>query len=672
MNMATIGLLNSTANFVRFRKHEQAVRAGANATAAASLQSMARFYALDAIGKLVATLESTPPMVGQAINLSTRFAGYGILAVGLAIDAKFIAKKIQWLRAETSLGELFPPNHNSMLSKGADYLEAAFTFTHRKLEEYPQFKRILHYIHASVGPVLQVSMAAAALGVCSQAITVGTAATLVFIALDFLCQQGLLPSVVRRTFDSCLLPTTIATRLLTGTSYLEKIVLFGDLLYVGNQYLTPLVEALTRQSSTKGPVTGQAITASHAELQLEFEKIAQNYAGTPNHGRGILVNPDHIRKMEIREAPDINLKEAIPSLYQALREHRQQDQIPGEADIKVPSERYIMIRAGVGEGQVDEKLVAEIDAGKVEQTYEGVQAYIEEGLILFAKRIEDKQILEGELSATGYQNVQQMGRGIVHVLQQMSQDMTENHLLIEDVLVIFGLTGHYCGSGFSRAVEELYESYVAPTDVTLQEKIHNCLRALRGRRFECYYQMLRQIIPTIDTQDIHHVHRRTNLIGRDLGLPHAHGASSGNDSSEGSALLDAFFWIAKKVAVYIGAMRDTGLPFILEYSLQSPLYSDEVIMAELTDAFNDGRLPYQEIESWFVNWLMERHRMSKDVSTNIFREEILSYETRTEVNDVYLKAMLVEMGIFKLPEDSPVLLSNQQADPQQAYAQKDR
>lgn len=626
MDTAINGFTN-TINFIQFRREEDTVRAGANAFSASILQAIAIPYAL----KAISTFEPAGKVLNKVFFLGYNVTALPIIGVALAINAKFIS------RSCNDLTEVYHKNNQNseeapFIIRAIDATGNTFKAIDNKIEKHFWLRKTVYLIHNNIGAIAQIGLIAATVGLCSTGGLIAGTGMLVLVMGDLLCQKGILPYSVRSKFYPVIQIASIISQLAVGGIF-GKAYAVAQIAYV----VKKKIDAYKNPPVETPPIEGQ---------KVKFTPISSN---------DINVSSNHIQKAKIKPEPKIDLKSEVDTLYKSIS-----------------LEKKIIM----GKAKSDEKLVKEIAEGNVSEDYESIKEYIESGLDKFVNSIEKRRILSGEpKSEKYYQALCAMAKNVIDSLKE--KDEITRH----DTLVALGLAGHYCGAGFFREITAQYQALVDFDAETLQGKILTILRQKREAIFQdIILGMLKQKRINkvlVDEEDIHIYNQFIKLFGKDLGLLSEIGAEADHGVSDSPAneLLQLVFTKIittvyknqlppelknKSNADYSILMRES---FDIEYD-------DSVIRDCINEEIKNAQvITCDNLRDWYIDWISDRENISREKAKSKFLEKVYqeeyddeNYRFTFEIRSSYLNAMLVEMGIFELPEDSKDLLPNEEVE----------
>lgn len=608
MNMSVVG---SVCSFINFNKEERTFRAGANAGLAAGMQALSVSYALAAIKEY----EPARQLFGKILNLDAKKLGIPFVGIALMINAK---------AAKTFIEKFKPEQQNNIYYKIYSLIHLAISNIEAAMDSHFWLRRSVYILHDNIGTLAQMALIAVSAGVMTSSggVFIGAAMASLLVT-DMLSQRGLLGFSVRTRFYPMINALSIMAQLLGG-NYFEKAYALSQI----GMYAYMKYKELPFHFP---PVEGQKVKA----IILNEEQL-----------HSISINDNHVRPIDLPPEPKIDLSKTLREMYAPITLDR----------------KYLFLQA-----ERDEHLLKEIRKGTLQfktddEKYEDLKKYIDEGLNKFVNRIVHRQITEGEpTSFEHYRTLLVMAKSIAVALQK------QDPLIQHDTLIALGLAGHYCGSGFFREVEGRYQVMVDFNSKTLQGKFLAGLRMYRDTIFQNWLLFFQKMGETRgkrwDVDDVHVYNQSIVILGKHFGLSSFHGALA--DHGIQDSILNKFFrdvmdrLIEKKLGI---------APYKLMQSIVSSNYNVENICLWLETDLNKQTgsiVPFKMLKDWYVDWLSDRLSKSRKDAETYFAQQILK-DKEYNIDGVtiqgitiersYLLLLLIELGIFKVPVDSTLLV----------------
>ena len=281
---------------------------------------------------------------------------------------------------------------------------------------------------------------------------------------------------------------------------------------------------------------------------------------------------------------------------------------------------------------------------------EEIRAYVEAGLEKFVKAVVEHKPQAGELrSQKDYDNIRIMVKCCVEKWIEASED----HIPVEiqDAVFNIGLVGHYCTDGLFRVVENYYASFIDSQAVGVKPKLLSLLLTMR-----------RNILDRI-------MEEKTNPTAKALLNP--------NDIHLKNEVIPELYWLAGEPLTF-GAQANRGdklswLGVAFNHAYYQPMkkrrlhYTPQAICEALNEDLSNGTnaiIPFGEYSKWFGHWFAEKHKETQIEGEARFTTEFVELvelgdsnnpDYRYSIKEGALLMMLVEMGILKVPNNSPYL-----------------
>jgi hypothetical protein len=638
--------LISTFSFIRYAREERSVRAGAGTTIAAGYQILMTGYAIKTMKGLAINNSLFKPLLN--LGYCSLFAS--IVGIAGAINIRSVKKISDFFL--TVMNHELPTAY--YLDKIFNIYYSVICWTDKQMESHLWVRKSVYTLHDKMETIAQGVMFATSLGIMASASMEIGAVILALMVTDLLCQRGLLGFAIRSRFYPMMVVASTALQLLTG-NYIEKGV---SILAIGNYVYSKYREYYLDKNKDVQALVGQKVKADPITCDIKS---------------AILVNEQHIRPVEIVEEPQIDLASSVHKMW---------------AEIKL--NRTILF----AKAQSDEALIKKIKGGEIsfgnddDQKEAVLKQYVSEGIEKFTSRIVNREIKEGEPTSAGdYDKLRIMAKAIVQALEK------EEEMIKHDTLIALALAGHYCGTGFFREVEGLYQVFVDFNSATLQGSILACLRHFRDIKFQSVISLIqkssdKRAFNQVQYNDVHNYNKILWIFARNWGLSYTHGAKIDhglNESltyqlgmacfrkivamirkskSQKADIIDLLGSINEKSkisdwAVFLAVFLYDLLEKIAEEAMGNNIKSIcECIIEDLNN--KKPIILYTKLREWYIAWLQERKNINKEEATEFFQENIIIILDNGgyEIERSYLLLMLVELGILQVPADSPLLISN--------------
>ncbi|MDX8430760.1 MAG: hypothetical protein SNF33_03005 [Candidatus Algichlamydia australiensis] len=341
------------------------------------------------------------------------------------------------------------------------------------------------------------------------------------------------------------------------------------------------------------------------------------------------INEAHIRPIYLPNEPNLDLKDSLNSLYKR----------------STYSDEFCKIKANE-----DDVLKVKIRKGEVENSPKAIREYLGKGFEKFVNAAVNHKLQAGELrTQKDYDNLRIMIKCCVEKWLESSKENVP--VEIQDALFNIGLVGHYCVDGLFRVVESYYASFVDSKAIGIDAKLSHLLRTMR-----------RNVLDGVLTE-------KTKPAARALLNP--------DDIHLRNEIISEFYWLAGEPLTF-GAQAFSGnkiswFSAIFYHTFYHPLekrrqrYTPKTICEAINEDLHNGQnatIPFDEYTKWFGRWLAEKHKISQTEGENRFYSEFVvekelgdpeNPDYRYSIKESALLMMLVELGILKVPEDSPYL-----------------
>lgn len=315
--------------------------------------------------------------------------------------------------------------------------------------------------------------------------------------------------------------------------------------------------------------------------------------------------------------------------------------------------------------------------------------YFQHNLRQMINSIKNRDILEGKPAS--YEMLDYYCRFIAQELKNQDE-MTQ-----ADMLIWMGIDGGaYCGTGKFGVVEEIYENLIAQaTGLPLETRILACEQQERQRVWQQIYQMMWTTSPFTqffgymsDVNAIHNINVFANLIqaGSKFGVPEQ---TAKNDQTATINpithylafsfvnVIEDYFWKGRAIPqCYISTDQPADNDWWKAWkwthlkmeSVSPKPYDQAAIMERLNGTIGSPQIPKTDIYYWWFQWIDRQDDLTDDQKNNLmddlqtaaqrdasgrmvltFNDE--PFEVDGKIQPKFLKAMLIEMGIFDKPED---------------------
>lgn len=523
-----------------------------------------------------------------------------------------------------------------------------------------------YLLYDAIGTLCQIasvvsSVALIALGQMAFGVT-----SLVLLGIGFLDRQGILPENIRQVVHATTYPLTMVAGIFAGDIITQAYCLINVILLVRNVYQTRMnPEAARRAQEMEQTLAPIVVPVTPDELTPQSPDYM---ARAPLERERLVPNRKHIRYSAMPPIPNADVRNLT--------------QFCDAVDWNQPSHRSALDRKLANDIRWVRRFSGE-SSGCLAQCLAWLrprlsnEAYMKSQLRIFADSIHHHQVLVGE--PVNYELMHNYLKVITDRLPHLDETTRADILLN---LAIDG--GEYCGPGKYRVVAEAYQIVMsdALNEIPLETRVLTHLQQKRVSLFQgpifAAVQTLGtadrptlpfgdegmalndvpllssalQMLRGMDLTDVHTYNRLVNLVGRDVGLPRQ-GAEE-----DGSAQIDP-------------AITATLSPIVRELFWNEN--NTDVIVASVKEALGTPTLPLNEVYAWWGQWIVRRcpaetqealtAELSSGALFGVPLEEDFRYfierdgaqvqRTRSTFKDVFVKAMLLEMGILQRPVAIP-------------------
>ncbi|GAB4227430.1 MAG: hypothetical protein Tsb0021_04330 [Chlamydiales bacterium] len=604
--------VSAAIHFVHYRREDETVRAGANATQAAFIQGFVLYYALQALS----VLPWNQNHLGLLVNRDFKQLFLPPLILSSSIDAQYAASKLK------NLTENLNPNEYPRTHKILGIAKSCFEHIHHKMDQHFWLRRSVYLIHDNIGTVFQISIFATSIGLgVTGGLYTGVAMASI-IGLEFLCQKGVLPFPLRSRFYALLTYVSIFSRLATGNIF-EKTLATVE--------LTGLVLKKLQNQRLRMPI-----------VQLNHHETT----GDPVRKWSVCIDENHLKYKKEFKYSEVNLAEETNALIDFI-EWNETYIIKAAAH----DEKFIekLKKGEIGKGTYHLTLeefrecLANLDhhrskSERDQETMDAVKSYLNSGIQEFVHRIVNRKILKGEpKEEKHYRILETKAKAIIENLKRQKDD-PKAYISVHDTMAALGFAGYYCGSGYFREIDGRYQSLIDFEEGTLQNKILQVLRQKREQVFHRFLLALKEAQEAkgkaLDIEDIHVYNQMLAIYGHTFGLEQNHAAEADASVADSPLLflLDKMIFSRIKDGMY--------QRFVDE------VYTVDQICETVQDEIDFGAIPYYLVEEWYVNWFMEKKSMKRDEAKKYFQEEAVNLMTG-KIKNKYLIPLLMETGVLK-------------------------
>lgn len=320
-----------------------------------------------------------------------------------------------------------------------------------------------------------------------------------------------------------------------------------------------------------------------------------------------------------------------------------------------------------------------LEVGQFDSTPIG---YFQRNLRSLVESIRDRKIMQGK--PQNYEMLDYYCRYIAQELKGLDE-MSQ-----ADYLILLGIEGgEYCGTGKFGIVEEVFESINSlASGLPLEMRILASLQQERVQVWQSIYQMTWQTNPFWQIQGyfteinaVHNANLFINLIqaGEKFGIPHEAAQNDQTAVINPSTHYLAFsivhwveesFWKGKQIPqCYFTVENPQGLERLKPWkwvnlkidSVSPSPYNQKSILRRLHETIGTPQISKPDIYSWWNGWIERQTELSEDVRSQLTDEFLMTASINGEpleiggkIQDKFLIAMLIEMGIFEMPADFPL------------------
>jgi hypothetical protein len=303
--------------------------------------------------------------------------------------------------------------------------------------------------------------------------------------------------------------------------------------------------------------------------------------------------------------------------------------------------------------------------------------YFKRNLRSLVASIRDHNILEGK--PQNYEMLEKYIRYIAQELQNLDE-MTQ-----ADILIVLGIEGgEYCGPGKFRVVEEIFGNLVSQANgLPLELRMLACLQQERLRVWQQIYRLIWQTNPIwqingymTGVDAVHNANILMNLFnaGSKFGIPCQ---AARNDQTavinplthysvfSFVNLIENSFWKGDAIPqCYVSIEKPEGrdqwkvwkwLRFHVEDAYPRP-YDSEAALELFNNTIGTVQIPKSDIYSWWQEWVERKQELSDKQKEDLIDELTMMaslngepLEVNNQIQPKFLKAMLIEMGVFDKP-----------------------
>ncbi len=517
----------------------------------------------------------------------------------------------------------------------------------------------LYLLYDALGTLCQIAGVVSSIALIALGQMAFGATSLVLLGIGFLDRQGILPENVRQVVHATTYPLTMVAGIFAGDIITQAYCLANVIMLVRSAYQNRMnPEAARRAQEMEQPLAPIVVPVTPEQLTPQHRMPA------PLEQERLVPNRKHIRYSAMPPIPNADV--------------RQLTQLCDAIDWNHPSNRRALDRKLANDARWVRRFSGE-STGCLAQCLAWLrprlshEAYMKAQLRIFADSIHHHQVLVGE--PVNYELMHNYLKVITDRLPHLDE-MTRADILLN--LAIDG--GEYCGPGKYRVVAEAYQIVMsdALTEIPLETRVLTLLQQKRVALFQGpifaaiqtlgtadratipigdegmalndvpVLSSVLQMLRGMDLTDVHTYNRLVNLVGRDIGLPRQ-GAEE-----DGSAQIDP-------------AITAVLSPIVRELFWTEN--NTDAIVNSVREALGSPTLPLNEVYEWWRQWITRRcpidthqARIDELAQANLFGvalEEDLRYiiqrnnvqveRTRPTFKDVFIKAMLLEMGILQRP-----------------------
>ena len=360
-----------------------------------------------------------------------------------------------------------------------------------------------------------------------------------------------------------------------------------------------------------------------------------------------------------------------------------------DAQIEDILDLYDQIDWTAHEHVVESKLAKDKHWLEVEQFKSKPMDYFKRNLRHMVESIKNHDILEGKPAS--YEMLDYYCRFISQELKKQDE-MTQ-----ADMLIWMGVDGGpYCGTGKFGVVEEIYQSLISQaTGLSLETRILACEQQERQRVWQHIYQLVWTMTPFTqffgymsDINAIHNANIFINLIqaGPKFGIPDQTAKNDQTATINPITHYLAFsfvhiaedcFWKGRAVPqCYISIDQSSDNDWWqvwkwvhLKIEKISPKpYDQSTIIERFSETIGLPQIPKTDIYRWWAEWIYrqddltdtEKYKLMDELQNipqkNASGKLVLNFnnepfEVDGKIRPKFLKAMLIEMGIFDKPVD---------------------
>lgn len=530
---------------------------------------------------------------------------------------------------------LFPIKCVCLLMPGVIALAASQSIKNIKLRKF------VNFIQDAVGPLCFIVSTISAIGLFILGERVYAVSALTYFGISLLTQIPRIPRVIRRIIEQ----TGFIVGNTCGVAFggvLTKVICAVDLIGVLSSKIFKQVESFSARSNRKritpsasipSPLTTDQIkTLDDKVLEINKEHLKQ------------LVLPSPIEKINLAPLCQLALEFDWSSHQDTIVKKVSQDS------------RFVEL-----------------------STEKNPIEYLKENINTLTNKVQFKQILDGEPY-----NYDILQRYLQYICQELPK---QEKSLQADILIQLGVEGgDYCGAGVFHAVEECYAQLLYQSkDLSLEKRILMRLQQKREEVWHRFYYLIWKINPFTqllgylsDITAVHTYHRHINFCNatKEFGIlseaaaqdPEAYVSPS--SYAVGGVLrfyIKKLFWKQTASLILCYIQKNTQPNFknwqiwkrhkLTVDFINIEGYSVDSILDTLKETIGSPLLPKADVYKWWQSWIEKQSTLSTEQKQveidqlNSLGPELFGESFSPNGHDIkskFLKAMLIDMGVFKL------------------------
>lgn len=461
----------------------------------------------------------------------------------------------------------------------------------------------LYLIYDHIGTVCQIASLVTSVTLIIFGSTAYGVASITLIGIGFLDRNGIFSPEVRSVIHMTTYPIFLVTGLLVGGPFTQLLVAANLVTMAANAFWG-------------APAVPETIPPQRVATDLDQLILTQYQNLTPD--------PLHLRYNTVPPVPNVNIGE-LNTLCAAIDWNE-----------------------GSNQRALNAKLARDPRFRDRFQGRVAPDVYMRDQLRALVHSVQNRTILAGE--PVNYTDMHNYLKIITAHLPRLDERSRADILL---KLAIDG--GEYCGPGKFNTVSDAFLSVLsaAATPLPLETKVLTHLQLQRIRIFQNLYNQIAEASPInraaaglVDNLDLHAYNMSVNLFGREFGLPNQGAAE------DTAAHVDP---------VMLAAVSRLGLR---EHFFRT--YNTNFIVQSLQEAIGTPSLPLPIIYEWWQGWIerlnvseAEKARLREELPLGELNGQSMEVEHIRVVEDrpirrrtlagPFVKTMLVEMGILKIP-----------------------